>query len=174
MQTPAILPQITGPVEAEWLLSTWRLECQSLPAVQALTPSTENELMALFTYILSDKGDVNVDHQDLWEVLVGATALQFSSATSQGSNRAEVAGQQLWATSAVLGDATLPAHRLLLVIQSGTNAELEMDELTQLVEGMVHQAGDQAEVVFGHGLNPALGERIQVLMLVSRNEGRIV
>ena len=30
------------------------------------------------------------------------------------------------------------------------------------------QAGDQAEVVFGHGLNLVLGESIQVMILVSR------
>ena len=60
------------------------------------------------------------------------------------------------------------AHRILLAIQSGTATELEMDELTYLLEYVVSQAGDQAEVVFGDGLNPALAESIQVMMLVSR------
>ena len=69
----------------------------------------------------------------------------------------------------MLGDATLPAQRILLAIQSGTAAELEMDELTQILESVVSLAGDQAEGVFGHGLYPALGESIQIILLVSRN-----
>lgn len=133
-----------------------------------MTLTTETSLLIILQHILADTGDINVDHQDIWEVLAGATALQYGMATSEGRNRAEVVGQQLWANAYVLGDATLPAHRILLAIQSGTATELEMDELTQLLEYVVSQAGDQAKVVFGHGLNPALGESIEVMMLVSR------
>lgn len=74
---------------------------------------------------------MNVDYQDIVE----ATTLQFSMATSERPERAAAAGQQLWTTTSVLGDAPLPAHCLLLVIQSDTEAELEMDKLTQLVDG---------------------------------------
>ena len=89
-------------------------------------------------------------------------------ATGYGHNRAAVIGQQLWADSTMLGDTTLPAHQILLSIQSGTATELEMDKLTHLLEYVVSQADDQAEVVFGHGFNPVLGESIQVMTLVSR------
>jgi cell division GTPase FtsZ len=45
-----------------------------------------------------------------------------------------------------------------------------MDELTYILEYIQSQSGDQAEAVFGHKLNPALGESIQVMLLVSPNE----
>lgn len=131
-------------------------------------PATISGVLAVLQHILADTGDINVDHQDVWALLAGASSLQFGMATGKSHNRAAVVGQQLWAESTLLGDATLLAHRILLAIQSGPAKELEMDELTYLLEYLVSQAGDQAEVVFGHGLHPDLGESIQVMMLVSR------
>lgn len=162
MQTPLI------PSQADTLFTFWLQECADVPAVQALTPTTQSGLLTVLQHILADTGDINVDHLDVWALLAGASSLQFGLATGEGHNRAAVVGQQLWADSTMLGDAALTAHLILLSIQSGTATELEMDELTYLLEYVVSQAGDQAEVVFGHGLNPALGESIQVMMLVSR------
>ena len=138
------------------------------PAVLALTPATRTILLNVFQRILAEKGDVNVDQEDIWGVLAGATALQCGMATCSGPNRADAIGPQLWQEATVLGDTAIPAQRVLLSVQSGAAPELDMDELTQLVDYLLHQADDQAEVVFGHGLNPALGGSIQVMMLMSR------
>ena len=137
MQHSFILPITSDLVRAEALLWYWVRECADLPAVQALTPATETSLLTLLQHILADSGDINVDRQDVWEVLVEATSLQFGVATGSGPNRAETIGHQLWANSTVLGENALPAHRILLAIQSGTATELEMDELTQLLEYIV-------------------------------------
>ena len=168
MQSPIIPPLASGTAQTDALFTFWLQECADVPAVQALTLATKAGLLTVLQHILADTGDINVDHQDIWALLAGATCLQFSMATGEGHNRAAVVRQQLWADSTMLGDAALTAHRILLAIQSGTATELEMDELTCLLEYVVSQAGDQAEVVFGHGLNPALGASIQVMMLVSR------
>lgn len=169
MQTPLLPLTASSPDQPDALLTHWLHECADSPVVQALTPATKTRLLTLLQHILADTGDVHVDHKDIWTVLVGAVSLQFSMATGEGHNRAAVVGQQLWADSILLGDAVLPAHQILLSIQSGTTRELEMDELTQLLEYVASQAGDQAEIIFGHGLNPALGESIQVMMLMSRS-----
>ena len=168
MQTPLVSPIASCLAQADTLFTSWLTECADVPAVQAMTPATKSGLLTVLQHILADTGDINIDHHDIWTVLAGAESLQFGMATGEGHNRAAVIGQQLWEGSTLLGDATRPAHRILLAIQSGTATELEMDELTYLLEYVVSQAGNQAEVVFGHGLNPALGESIQVMMLVSR------
>ncbi|GAA4393924.1 hypothetical protein GCM10023186_45940 [Hymenobacter koreensis] len=149
-------------------MTYWKQEGVDLSAVQALTPATENSLLTVLQHILTDTGEINVGHQDVWEVLSGATALQFGMATGEGHSRAEVTCQQLLTSSTMLGDGSLPAHRMLLAIQSGMSAELEMDELTQILEYLMDQTGRQAEVVFGHGLEPALGEGVRLLLLISR------
>ena len=101
-------------------------------------------------------------------MLAGATSLRFGMATGAGHDRAAIMGQQLWENSTLIGEEILPAHRILLAFKSGPATALEMDELTWLLEYVVSQAGDQADVIFGHGLNPALGESIQVIMLISQ------
>jgi len=37
-----------------------------------------------------------------------------------------------------------------------------MDELSQITEYIQAQAGDDAEVIFGHGVDPTIGDRIRV------------
>ena len=106
-------------------------------------------------------------HQDIRTVLAGATCLRFGIATGTGHDRVSVIGKQLWGNLTLIGGAILPAHWILLAVKSRPATALEMDELTQLLANVVSQAGDQAEVIFGHGLNPALGESIQVIMLIS-------
>lgn len=165
---PLIPAEASPAAKAELLLTSWLEESASPQAVQMLSPASKAQLLAIMEAVLTETADVNVDQQDVWTVLSGARCLQFGVATGSGHNRAETIGRELWAGATVLGDATLPAQRLLLSIQSGTAEELEMDELTFILEYVLNQAGDQAEVVFGHGISPTLGESIQVAMVVSR------
>lgn len=154
---------------ADTLVTAWLSEYAGSGALQMMTPASQRQLRDAVHLIVADQGDVNVDKEDIRQVLAAAVSLQFGKATARGTQRVEMLCRQLWQEAIVLGEATKPANRILLAIQSGTTEELEMDELTQLLEYVVRQAGDQAEVVFGHGLNPALGESIQVVMLVSRS-----
>ena len=50
---------------------------------------------------------------------------------------------------------------------SGEEAELQMDELTQITEYIQGQAGDEAEVIFGHGVDSLLGDRIRVTVIAT-------
>lgn len=54
------------------------------------------------------------------------------------------------------------AKKILLSIISGDEAELQMDELTTITEYIQQQAGDDAEVIFGHGVDTGLADRIRV------------
>ena len=154
--------------QAESILKQWQRHYALSAAVQSLTAPTEQHLQAVLQHILRNTGDVNVDHQDIWAVLSEAACLQFGMATADGLNRIEVLAHRLWCESTTVGDTTLPAYQILLAIQSGDTPELDMDELTQLLEYIMSQAGEQAEMIFGHGLDETLGESIQVMMLVSR------
>jgi cell division protein FtsZ len=59
------------------------------------------------------------------------------------------------------------AKKILLSIISGEEAELQMDELTTITEYIQGQAGDEAEVIFGHGVDSALGDRIRVTVIAT-------
>jgi cell division protein FtsZ len=59
------------------------------------------------------------------------------------------------------------AKKVLLSIISGEEAELQMDELTQITEYINSQSGDEAEVIFGHGVDTNLGDRIRVTVIAT-------
>jgi cell division protein FtsZ len=59
------------------------------------------------------------------------------------------------------------AQKILLSIISGVEAELQMDELTEITEYIQSQAGDEAEMIFGHGVDPDLGDRIRVTVIAT-------
>lgn len=155
--------------KAEELLAGWLRDSASPEAIQKLTPTERARLLEAMQHILADTGEVNLDHQDIWEILSGAVTLQFGVATISGRDRATVISPQLWAGMTALGTMALPARRMLMAIHSGPTAELEMDELTEILEYSVAQAGGQAEIVFGHGIRAELGSSIQVILLVSRH-----
>jgi cell division protein FtsZ len=59
------------------------------------------------------------------------------------------------------------AKRILLSIISGVDAELQMDELTEITEYIQSQAGEEAEMIFGHGVDPDLSDRIRVTVIAT-------
>ncbi len=59
------------------------------------------------------------------------------------------------------------AKKILLSIISGAEAELSMDELTEITDYIQEQAGDEAEVIFGHGADPDLTDRIRVTVIAT-------
>src|SRR5690606_31236276 len=59
------------------------------------------------------------------------------------------------------------AQKILLSIISGEQAELQMDELTDIIEYIQETAGDDAEVIFGHGVDPDLKESIRVTIIAT-------
>jgi len=59
------------------------------------------------------------------------------------------------------------AQKILLSIISGEEAELQMDELTDITEYIQEVAGNDAEVIFGHGVDPELGESIRVTLIAT-------
>jgi cell division GTPase FtsZ len=169
MPVPPVNSVESSLISAGTLLLNWVHQYPDSPAVQALTPAAQAQLLAVFQHILVDRSDINVDEQDIRTVLHGAMGLQFGMATCSGPDRAEALGHQLWAEATELGATSGLIQRMLLSIQSGPTPELDMDELTWILEYCRSQAGDQAEVVFGHGLKPALGASVEIMMLVNRH-----
>lgn len=117
--------------------------------------------------IITLAGYVNVDFQDVRTVMLGAGAAVMGSSETRGDNRAEKAAQQALASPLLDNRDIMGAKKILLSIISGEEAELQMDELTTITEYIQGQAGDEAEVIFGHGVDAALGDRIRVTVIAT-------
>lgn len=126
--------------------------------------------------IITLAGYVNVDFQDVRTVMLNAGAAVMGSAETRGDNRAIKAAQQALASPLLDNKDIMGAKKILLSIISGEEAELQMDELTTITEYIQQQAGDEAEVIFGHGVDSGLGDRIRVTVIATGffSEGRII
>jgi cell division protein FtsZ len=133
--------------------------------------------------IITLAGYVNVDFQDVRTVMLNAGAAVMGSAETRGDNRARKAAEGALASPLLDNRDIMGAKKILLSIISGVEAELQMDELTEITEYIQDQAGDEGEMIFGHGVDPDLGDRIRVTVIatgfpadiklpVSRNEGK--
>jgi cell division protein FtsZ len=117
--------------------------------------------------IITLAGYVNVDFQDVRTVMLSAGAAVMGSSETRGDNRAIKAAQQALASPLLDNRDIMGAKKILLSIISGEEAELQMDELTTITEYIQGQAGDEAEVIFGHGVDAALGDRIRVTVIAT-------
>lgn len=125
--------------------------------------------------IITLAGYVNVDFQDVRTVMLNAGAAVMGSAETRGDNRAIKAAQQALASPLLDNRDIMGAQKILLSIISGQEAELQMDELTTITEYIQQQAGDDAEVIFGHGVDSHLADRIRVTVIATGfvSEGKV-
>lgn len=117
--------------------------------------------------IITLAGYVNVDFQDVRTVMLNAGAAVMGSAETRGDHRAEKAAQLALASPLLDSRDIMGAKKILLSIISGEEAELQMDELSTITEYIQGQAGDEAEVIFGHGVDANLGDRIRVTVIAT-------
>jgi cell division protein FtsZ len=126
--------------------------------------------------IITLTGYVNVDFQDVRAVMLNAGAAVMGSAETRGDKRAQKAAQLALASPLLDSRDIMGAKKILLSIISGEEAELQMDELSQITEYIQEQAGDEAEVIFGHGVDSNLRDCIRVTVIATgfAHEGRVV
>lgn len=122
--------------------------------------------------IITVTSEVNVDFQDVKAVMKNSGAAVMGSAVSSGENRARRAVEE--AISSPLLDNTdiTGAQNILLSITYGEDAELTMDELTEITDYIEDKAGSGADVIFGQGIDPELGESCRVTLIATGFENK--
>ena len=117
--------------------------------------------------IITVPGYVNVDFEDVKTVMKNSGAAVMGSACTSGDSRARRAAEEA-INSPLLNNQNIEgADKILLSIISGDQAELQMDELTEITDFMQEIAGDDAEVIFGHGVDPELNDSIRVTIIAT-------
>ncbi|WP_400191688.1 cell division protein FtsZ [Hymenobacter sp. B81] len=117
--------------------------------------------------IITVTADVNVDFEDVKTVMKDSGAAVMGSAITEGESRARRAAEESLASPLLNNTDIHGAQKILLSIMSGDQAELEMDELTEITEYIQDKAGQDAEVIFGHGIDPSLGQSIRVTVIAT-------
>lgn len=136
---------------AETLLSEWehRTGLRPTPAHQAARLLTLARLAELCELVLTSS-DVNVDADDIRTTLAPAASFGIATAAARGPGRAAqvVAALQFHHYGP---SPTGPASTVLLSITTHSDADLDMDGLTFIVEFVHNTLGENIEMIFGHG-----------------------
>lgn len=117
--------------------------------------------------IITVPGYVNVDFMDVQTVMKAAGAAVMGSASAEGEGRALRAAEMAISSPLLNSREIQGAQKILLSIMSGEEAELQMDELTEITEYIQEKAGEDAEVIFGHGIDQEFGESISVTVIAT-------
>jgi cell division protein FtsZ len=117
--------------------------------------------------IITVPGYVNVDFEDVKTVMSNSGSAVMGSAITEGENRARRAAEEALASPLLNEKDIHGAQKVLLSIISGEEAELQMDELTEITDYITEMAGDEAEVIFGHGIDDDLGQSIRVTVIAT-------
>lgn len=117
--------------------------------------------------IITVPGYVNVDFQDVKTVMQNSGSAVMGSSTTEGENRARRAAEEALASPLLNEKDIQGAQKVLLSIISGEQDELQMDELSEITDYISEMAGDEAEVIFGHGIDPDIGASIRVTVLAT-------
>jgi cell division protein FtsZ len=117
--------------------------------------------------IITVPGYVNVDFEDVKTVMHNSGSAVMGSSTTEGENRAKRAAEVALASPLLNEKDIHGAQKVLLSIISGEEAELQMDELAEITDYISEMAGEEAEVIFGHGIDEDLGEIIRVTVIAT-------
>lgn len=123
--------------------------------------------------IITLPGYINVDFQDVRTVMFDAGSAVMGSAETRGENRAITAAKEALASPLLNNHDIMGAKRILLSITSGEDQEMTMDELSDITEYIQGQAGDEAEMKFGHSVDSEMGDRVRVTVIATGFDANI-
>lgn len=116
--------------------------------------------------VISVTGAINVDFNDVKTVMKDSGVAIMGSGIAEGDNRA-IECVETALQSPLLNDNDITgANYVLLNITYGEN-EVTMDEISIITDYVQDQAGNTAEIIFGHGQDESLGEQLSVTLIAT-------
>jgi len=117
--------------------------------------------------IITVTGYINVDFEDVKTVMKKSGAAIMGAGTAEGENRALDAAEMAL-NSPLLNDNDIKgANDMLLYIATGSENEIEMDEVSEITDYIIDHAGDQCDVIWGSGTDENLGNKISITLIAT-------
>lgn len=116
--------------------------------------------------IITVSGYVNVDFEDVRTVMSNSGVAIMGSAVASGSDRAMKAVHNALASPLLNDNNIHGASNILLYINSG-NEEVSMDEVTEITDYIQEEAGMDADVIWGNGVDESLGDQLSITVVAT-------
>jgi cell division protein FtsZ len=116
--------------------------------------------------VISVTGTINVDFNDVNTVLRNSGQAIMGSALAEGEDRALVAVKEAL-TSPLLNDNDINGASYVLLNITYGDKEVMMDEITEITDYIQDAAGATADVIWGHGYDATLGDKICITLIAT-------
>ncbi|MCT4560663.1 MAG: cell division protein FtsZ [Crocinitomicaceae bacterium] len=116
--------------------------------------------------VISATGSINVDFNDVNTVMKDSGVAIMGSAQAEGEDRALVAVQEAL-NSPLLNDNEIAGAKYVLLNITYGDKEVLMDEITEITDFIQDEAGDTADVIWGHGHDETLGDKLSVTIIAT-------
>lgn len=111
-------------------------------------------------------GAINVDFNDVSTVMRDSGVAIMGSALAEGDNRAVNAVEKAL-ESPLLNDNDISGAEYVLLNITYGDIEVTMDEISEITDYIQDAAGSTADVIFGHGKDDSLGDKISVTVIAT-------
>lgn len=116
--------------------------------------------------VISVTGAVNVDFNDVNTVMKDSGVAIMGSASADGENRALECVQNAM-NSPLLNDNNIEGANYVLLNITYGDKEVLMDEIGVITDYIQQEAGSSADVIWGHGYDPTLGDKLSVTLIAT-------
>ncbi len=116
--------------------------------------------------IITVHGYINVDFADVETVMTNSGVAIMGSARASGEGRAIKAVKAALQSPLLNNNDISGARNILLNVTSG-NEEITMDEIGQITDYIQAIAGEGADLIWGNGTDPNLGDELNVTIIAT-------
>ncbi|MDI3526181.1 MAG: cell division protein FtsZ [Tenuifilum sp.] len=116
--------------------------------------------------IITVHGYINVDFADVETVMYNSGVALMGSGRANGDNRALEAVKEALESPLLNNNDISGARNILLNITYGQD-EITMEEVGVIIDYVQHAAGDDADLIWGNGCDPSLGEDLKVTVIAT-------
>lgn len=116
--------------------------------------------------LISVTGAINVDMNDVNTVMKESGVAVMGQASAEGEDRAIKAARKAL-ESPLLNDNDIEGAQYILLNITYGSSEVMMDEISDITDYIQHAAGSSADVIWGHGLDETLNEKLSVTIIAT-------
>lgn len=116
--------------------------------------------------VISETGLINVDFNDVNTVLRNSGRALMGSAMAEGENRA-IEAVKAAMNSPLLNDHDIHGAKYVLLNITYGNKEVMMEEIMEITDFIQDAAGEDAEVIWGHGFDEALQDHLSITLVAT-------
>lgn len=111
-------------------------------------------------------GGINVDLEDVKTVMKQSGVAIMGSGSAEGENRA-INAVETALSSPLLNDNNITGAKDILLYISFGNDEITMDEVTEITDYVIEEAGTDVNVIWGYGHDESLENNITVTIIAT-------